>query len=151
MKRILILIIAWAAMLPSLAQQGLHIDQLFQGRIVDQERIIETRVRGKSLEKYLLSYYRSVRMKVSAEECKQLSALLEKDKTNSIDMRSFRKNANSSKTYTCKLQLPAADGKNRYLCYQEQWNKRHDLCEVTVIYMEGRVESLEKLEVLLKK
>jgi hypothetical protein len=134
----------------ALAQTGLHVDELFQGRIIPQERMIETRVRGKTLEKYRLTYYRSLRMTVSHDESRQLGLLLDKDKETSIDMRSYRENPHSWKTYTCKMQLPSSGGKNRFLCYQEQWNRHHDQCEVTVIYMEGTVESLKQLEELLK-
>ncbi len=136
--------------LGALAQTGLHVNELFKGRIIPQERMIETRVRGKTLEKYRLTYYRSLRMTVSYDESIQLEQLLDKDKETSIDLRSYRENPHSWKTYTCKMQVPSNDGKNRFLCYQEQWNKKHDQCEVTVIYMEGTVGSLEELEELLK-
>lgn len=139
-----------SAPLVTQAQTGLHIDQLFQGNIIPQERMVETRVRGKSLERYQLSYYRSLRMTITLDESQQLLLLLDKDIANSIDMRTYRKNPHSWKTYTCKLQMPAANGKNRFLCYQEQWNRAHNQCELTVIYMEGRVFGLQSLEQLLK-
>ena len=133
------------------AQTGLSINALFEGRIIPQERMVETRVRGKSLEKYQLTYYRSLRMSASDEEAGQLRQLLGQDAERSIDMRTSRKNPHRWDTWTCKLQLQPNGGKNRYLCYQEQWNKKHDQCDVTVIYMEGSVGSLEKLEELLNK
>ncbi|MBR1415031.1 MAG: hypothetical protein IJ570_04130 [Prevotella sp.] len=133
------------------AQTGLSINALFEGRIIPQERMVETRVRGKSLEKYQLTYYRSQRMNVTGEEAGQLRQLLGQDAERSIDMRTSRKNPHRWDTWTCKLQLQPNGGKNRYLCYQEQWNKKHDQCDVTVIYMEGSVGSLEKLEELLNK
>ena len=36
------------------------------------------------------------------------------------------------------------------LSYQEEWDKEHEQCKLTVIYMEGTVGSLEELEELLK-
>lgn len=146
----IMMLLMLVASLSASAQEGLHIDELFQGRIIPQERMIETRVRGKTLEKYRLTYYRSLRMTVTHDESRQLGQLLDKDKETSIDMRSYRKNPHSWKTYTCKMQLPSDGRKNRFLCYQEQWNSHHDQCELTVIYMEGTVESLQKLEELLK-
>ena len=150
MKKLLFILIAMAAPLTALAQQGLHIDELFQGRIIPQERMVETRVRGKSIEKYQLSYYRSVRLNATDKEAGRLRQLLGQDSEKSIDMRTSRKNPHRWDTWTCKLQMPVANGKNRYVCYQEEWNREHDQCEVTVIYMEGTVESLEKLEEILK-
>lgn len=150
MKKTMILMLMLVACLSVSAQTGLKVNELFQGRIIPQERMIETRVRGKTLEKYQLTYYRSLRMNVTLDENKLLGQLLEQDKENSIDMRSYRENPHSWKTYTCKMQLPSSGGKNRFLCFQEQWNSRHNQWEVTVIYMEGTVSSLGQLEELLK-
>lgn len=150
MRKLLFILIALVAPLTALAQQGLHIDELFQGRIIPQERMVETRVRGRSIEKYQLSYYRSLRLNATDKEAGRLRQLLGQDSEQSIDMRTSRKNPHRWDTWTCKLQMPVANGKNRYVCYQEEWNREHDQCEVTVIYMEGTVESLEKLEEILK-
>ena len=154
MKRLLFLFSMMASLLSvnsAAAQTGLKMNDLFEGRVIPQERMIETRVRGKSLARYQLNYYRSLRMTVSNDENRQLLLLLDKDKEASIDMRSYRKNPHSWKTYTCKLQLPSVGNKNCFLCYQEQWNNSHDQCEVTVIYMEGTIGSLEELEEKLKQ
>lgn len=132
------------------AQQGLSIDALFDGRVIPQERMVETRVRGKSIAKYQLSYYRSLRLHATGQEAGQLRQLLAQDAEHSIDMRTSRKNPHRWDTWTCKLQMPSAGGKNRYLCYQEQWDKAHEQAELTIIYMEGAVDSLEELEELLK-
>ena len=132
------------------AQTGLKMDDLFEGRVIPQERMVETRVRGKSLEKYQLTYYRSLRLNVTDDEAGRLRQLLGQDAEQSIDMRTSRKNPHRWDTWTCKLQMPSAGSKNRFLCFQEVWNKEHDQCEVTVIYMEGAVSSLEELEEKLK-
>lgn len=150
MKKTMILMLMLVASLSASAQTGLKVNELFEGHIIPQERMIETRVRGKTLEKYQLTYYRSLRMNVTFDENKQIGLLLEQDKEISIDMRSYRENPHSWKTYTCKMQLPSSNGKNRFLCLQEKWDVRHEQCEVTVIYMEGTVESLEQLEKRLK-
>ena len=132
------------------AQAGLEINGLFEGRVIPQERLIETRVRGKTLEKYRLTYYRSVRLSVTEEESLRLHQLIGKDSERSIDMRSYRKSPHRWDTWTCKMQMPPSGNKNCFVCYQEQWNRQHDKCEVTVIYMEGSVASMEELEELLK-
>ena len=155
MKRLLLslsLIIYYLSFNPvwAYAQAGLKINELFEGRIIPQERLIETRVRGKTLEKYRLTYYRSVRLSVTNEESLLLHQLLSKDSARSIDMRSYRKNPHRWDTWTCKLQMPPSGSKNCYLCYQEQWKKTDYLREVTIIYMEGNVASLGELEELLK-
>ena len=150
MRKTIIMFLMLVACLSATAQTGLKINELFEGRIIPQERMMETRVRGKSIAKYQLTYYRSLRLNVTDEECGQLRQLLGQDAEQSIDMRTSRKNPHRWDTWTCKLQMPMAGGKNRYVCYQEEWNREHNQCEVTVIYMEGTVESLEKLEEILK-
>lgn len=150
MKRTIIMLLMLIACFSASAQTGLRINELFLGRIIPNERMIDTRVRGKTLEKYRLTFYRSLRMNVSNDENRKLHQLLDSDISQSIDMRSHRENPHSWKTYTCKLQMRPYENKNRYLCYQEQWNSQHDKCEVTVIYMEGTVGSLDELEQLLK-
>lgn len=150
MKKRIILFLMLLGSAVAQAQQGLSINALFEGRIVPQERLVETRVRGKTLEPYQLSYYRSLRLNASDGESQQLHQLLDADMAQSIDMRTSRRNPHRWDTWTCKLQLQPNGGKNRYLCYQEQWNKAHDRCDVTVIYLEGSVKSLNNLEEILK-
>lgn len=153
MKRLLFILsflICQLSFSEALAQSGLKINDLFEGHVIPQERMVETRVRGKSIAKYQLSYYRSLRLSATDKEAGQLRQLLGQDAERSIDMRTSRKNPHRWDTWTCKLQMPSAGNKNRFVCYQEQWDKAHEQCEVTVIYMEGTVESLEQLEELLK-
>ena len=150
MRKAIIILLLLAASLTGWAQTGLHINELFEGRIIPQERMVETRVRGKSLEKYHLTYYRSLRLNASGVEAGKLRQLLGQDADRSIDMQTNRTNPHRWDTWTCKLQMPSSESKNRYLCYQEQWDKEHEKCDVTVIYMEGSVASLEELEKLLK-
>ncbi|MBQ8095709.1 MAG: hypothetical protein IJ243_01280 [Prevotella sp.] len=153
MKRLLFILsflICQLSFSETLAQSGLKINDLFEGRVIPQERMVETRVRGKSIAKYQLSYYRSLRLSATDKEAGQLRQLLGQDADRSIDMRTSRQNPHRWDTWTCKLQMPSAEGKNRFVCYQEHWDKAHEQCEVTVIYMEGTVESLEQLEELLK-
>ena len=151
MKKKVIMFLMLVASLTALAQSGLKMNDLFEGRVIPQERMVETRVRGKSLEKYQLNYYRSLRMNVTDDEAGRLRQLLGQDADRSIDMRTSRKNPHRWDTWTCKLQMPSDGSKNRFLCFQEVWNKEHDQCEVTVIYMEGTVGSLEELERKLKE
>ena len=127
------------------AQTGLHINDLFVGRIIPQERMIETRVRGKTLEKYRLSYYRSLRFNAGEADCQRLRRLMDDDAQGC-----FASGYETNDVYTLKVQVPALAGKNRFLCYQEQRTRQKGQREVTVIYMEGSVGSLEQLEELLK-
>ena len=61
MKRWMILMMLVSCQMVALAQKGLHIESLFAGKVVPQERMVETRVRGRSLSKYGLTYFHSLR------------------------------------------------------------------------------------------
>ena len=135
------------------AQTGLKINDLFEGRIVPQEKMVETRVRGKTLAKYQLTYYRSVRLTVAEEEAERLLQLVEADGKGHFATGSDK----SQKTVfgkehniTFKTQVRKQGDKNCFLCYQAFWRGNTTEREVTVIYMEGPVKSLEQLEELLK-
>ena len=147
MKRIILTLLLMICHLAMSAQTGLSMNALFEGQIVRQERMVETRVRGKTLQPYQLTFYRSLRFTATEDETKKLRKLMEED----IDGRSTSENIKKAeRSYTCKLQLASSNGKNRFLCYQEQ-QKHQKAIEVTVIYMEGSVGSLEKLEKLLNQ
>jgi hypothetical protein len=148
MKRVLVMMIALFSMLITVeAQSGLNIEPLFAGKIIPQQRIVETRVKGKMLSKYQLSLFRSVRFKANnKQEITRVHDLIELDKKKYSD-NTYSENYSSTKSRskeTLMLQLPKEGNHNRFLCY-----KRNNE-EVTVIYMEGTLNSLDTLRELIK-
>lgn len=136
------------------AQTGLKTNDLFEGRVIPQERMVETRVRGKTLAKYQLSYYRSVRFTVSEREADQVLQMVEDDgkghfATGSDKSRKTVFGKEHSINY--KTQVRRQGDRNCFLCYQAWWRGNTSEREVTVIYMEGSVKSLGQLEELLNK
>ena len=143
MKRVLMIITACFSMLMSVgAQSGLHIAPLFEGKIIPQQRMVETRVKGKMLSKYQLTLFRSVRFKANnKQEINRVHDLIELD-TKKNPGFAYGENYSSKKSHskeTYMLQLPKQGSQNRFLCY-----KRNNE-EITVIYMEGTVNSLSTL------
>ena len=135
----------WTLMLATMTaygQRGLHIDELFQGRIIPQERMVETRVRGKLLDKYQLSYFRSLRFEATHAEIRRITELLGKDCG-----KNYQRVVNK-KTLTIMLQLEPRDGHNRFLCFKS--GRADKGTQVTVIYMEGTLSSLDKMNEILK-
>ena len=129
------------------AQSGLNIEPLFAGKIIPQQRMVETRVKGKMLSKYQLTFFRSVRFKANnKQEINRVHDLIELDiKKNpgfAYGENYSSKKSNSKETFM--LQLPKQDNHNRFLCY-----KRNNE-EITVIYMEGTLNSLSTLRELIK-
>ena len=148
MKRVLIIMIALFSMLITVeAQSGLNIEPLFAGKIIPQQRIVETRVKGKMLSKYQLSLFRSVRFQANnKQEITRVHDLVELDKKK-YPNNTYSENYSSTKSRskeTLMLQLPKEGNHNRFLCY-----KRNNE-EVTVIYMEGTLNSLDTLRELIK-
>ena len=148
MKRVLIIMIALFSMLITVeAQSGLNIEPLFAGKIIPQQRIVETRVKGKMLSKYQLSLFRSVRFQANnKQEITRVHDLIELDKKkhpNNIYSENYSSTKSRSKE-TLMLQLSKEGNHNRFLCY-----KRNNE-EVTVIYMEGTLNSLDTLRELIK-
>jgi len=148
MKRVLMIITACFSMLMSVgAQSGLHIAPLFEGKIIPQQRMVETRVKGKMLSKYQLTLFRSVRFKANnKQEINRVHDLIELD-TKKNPGFAYGENYSSKKSHskeTYMLQLPKQGSQNRFLCY-----KRNNE-EITVIYMEGTVNSLSTLRELIK-
>ena len=148
MKRVLLIIVAWLSIVVTAgAQSGLNIELLFAGKIIPQQRMVETRVKGKMLTKYQLTYFRSVRFKANnKQEINCVRDLIELD-TKENPGFAYGENYSSKKSHskeTFMLQLPKQGNQNRFLCYKR--NKE----EITVIYMEGTLNSLSTLRELIK-
>ena len=148
MKRVLLIIVAWLSIVVTAgAQSGLNIEPLFAGKIIPQQRMVETRVKGKMLSKYQLTFFRSVRFKANnKQEINRVRNLIELD-TKENPGFAYGENYSSKKSHskeTFMLQLPKQGNQNRFLCYKR--NKE----EITVIYMEGTLNSLSTLRVLIK-
>ena len=148
MKRVLLIIVAWLSIVVTAgAQSGLNIEPLFAGKIIPQQRMVETRVKGKMLSKYQLTYFRSVRFKANnKQEINRVHDLIELDIKKNPGF-AYGENYSSKKSHskeTFMLQLPKQGSQNRFLCYKR--NKE----EITVIYMEGTLNSLSTLRELIK-
>ena len=130
----------------SIAQTGLHINELFEGNIIPRERMVETRVRGRTLAKYQLTFYRSLRFSASTEEVARLRRIIDED-----GRGHHATGTEAGKTYTMHIQLSPQGGKNRFLCYQDVFESKKKPREVMVIYMEGTISDIYKLEEIINK
>lgn len=134
-------------LLTAQAQSGLSVSPLFEGKIIPTQRMVETRVKGKMLTKYQLTLFRSVRFKANnKQEINRVHDMIEQDKKKNPGI-TYTENYSSEKSRskeTLMLQLPKQGNQNRFLCY-----KRNNE-EVTVIYMEGTLNSLDTLRELIK-
>lgn len=141
MKRALFILIMVLMAIALRAQNDLLVRPLFDGKIIPQERMVVTRIKGGMMQKYRLSLFHSVAFDGTEEEANHVSTLIEKEEyIGSSDYQSKR-------VKTLKRQLPAKNDKNRFLCYKS--NKKGKEYHVIVVYMEGALASLKELEMIL--
>ena len=146
MKRISIILIMLHAVLLLHAQQGLPINKLFQGQVIPQERMMETKVRGKMIAKYQLSYFHSVRFNATPNETHLIMTLV---RTHRTPLMQERSTMSTNTTETLMVRLDPQGKLNRYLCAKVN-KKNQKKNEMVVIYMEGTLSSLEKMKEILK-
>lgn len=136
---------------PCQAQTGLHINQLFEGRIVPAKKMVETRIRGKAISRYKLTFFHSVRFTCDDETFKKIDRLASQDYAEGTSTQaktplqeSALMNIKGNKhTFTQMYELPPKGALTRFLCYKRQ----NDV--VTVIYLEGSLTSLSELKTIL--
>ena len=121
------------------AQQGLNVNELFIGKLVPREQMVEVRVKGRAISKYGLQFYHSVRFKANEQQCKTVDELVERDRKMATDIEQ----TNRKGATTLIMAFPKQHGLYRYLCYLTL-TKGH-LTRVTVVYMEGNVASIAEL------
>ncbi len=145
MKRIVLLSLFVACQLLAVAQKELHIGPLFEGKIVPQEKMVETRVRGRSLSKYGLTYFRSLRFTPNTKDEKTIRQLLKQDMDErSVENYRIEKDADKD-IYQVFLELPPQGDKKRMLCFKQQYEK------MLFIYLEGPEASFKSLEKMSNK
>ncbi len=141
-KRIIVFIAIFLSTLSVHAQQGLHINEIFTGKIVPMRNGVEIKIKGKSVSKYKLNYYHSFKFVASQQQNDEVKELISRDSP----VQEW-KNLQGKKT-TRIVQFKSADKQNRFLCYVSQ-EKRTGV-EVVVIYMEGWAKDIFELRNLIK-
>lgn len=128
----------------ALAQSGLHSNAVFNGEVVPRAKLVEVKVRGRSISKYGLSFYHSVRFDANAGQVAKTTKLVAMDMNSALSAENRDKGDNHSLI----LSLPKQGNKYRYLCYMYGKGKKN--VAVTLVYMEGSVSSIDKLRSLIK-
>lgn len=125
------------------AQTGLNVDAVFAGRVVPRDRMVEIRVRGRTISRYKLSYYHSVRFVASGTELNTVNELVGKDRRSALSVE----DRHSGSETTQIMGLQPRGGLNRYLCFMKKGRGKH--ATVTLVYMEGSVKSIEELRKMI--
>ena len=145
-------------LLSTMSAQGqsaaLHTSRIFDGGVVPPERMVLTRVSGKALARYQLSYYRSARFKATATEAETVAALVAKDKAlcdrNHLSAQTVKRNSDGIRTESTVFALPPEKRLNRFISLVTQKDAQGETL-VTLIYMEGTVKDVRQLGKLINK
>lgn len=149
MKRIsLIIIIGIVATMPALAQSGLHINTLFDGRFKKDLHATELIVTGAGARDINLKVYHSLKVTEKSQQ-NLVESLVVKDGVKAVDKEVEYRNG---QLYYGFYTLPATkSGDHRYIFFLNQ-NLAHNSPKnmVTLIYMEGKATP-EQIKKLIRK
>ncbi|MBQ7462040.1 MAG: hypothetical protein IJS63_07265 [Bacteroidaceae bacterium] len=155
MKRIYIIMCMLAGIaLGAAAQDGLHINEVFEGKLIDKEEMRESLIKGESLAPYKLNVLHTIKFAANSKERASVDALFTKDMESISDDKSDSEYESEveyvgSFIYYAIVQLTdTKKGRHRYICYQCRDNSGH--YDITLAYIEGKA-SLADLRKTFKK
>lgn len=156
MKRLLtIYLMLLGIALCATAQEGLHINEIFEGKLIDREVMRESLIKGESLASYKLNVLHTIKFAASSKERARVDALFTKDMEGSISDDESDMEYESEVEYVGNfiyyaiVQLTdTKKGRHRYICYQ--CREKSDHYDITIAYIEGKA-SLADLRKTFKK
>ena len=152
MKRTLLLFLTLLGItLCATAQEGLHINEVFEGKLIGKEEMRESFVKGESLAPYKLDVLHTVKFAANSGERAKADALFIKDMDGRIsdDESNMEYESRDGFIYYAIVQLTDnKKSRHRYICYQCRENSGH--FDITLAYMEGKA-SLADLRKTFKK
>lgn len=125
------------------AQQGLHVNDVFTGKVVPMRSGVEIKVKGKSVNKFKLNYYHSFKFEATQEQAAEVSRIASKD---AFVLQWMKKTCEKR---TDIVMYHPQGSTNRFLCLVVEPVKDH--CRVIVIYMEGWAKDIDELRKLINK
>ncbi len=143
---ILTIVLFCSSVLGSVAQEGLGVANVFDGRYKNNVNAVEVRVEGRRLKEYNLAMFRSLTLKNMPEEFRRIEEWVRMDSRLAVDKES---GLIGGKLYYGFYLLPPKGDKYRYLFYRNSSLRGSENNEVTVVYMEGYA-TLEELKKMFK-
>ncbi len=146
MKRLLAIIAILLAGVPAKAQEGLFVEDLFNGDIISYKMMKRAFIHGSQLKPYKLDTYKSLSFTVDESMLHTVEVLVLRDAYDAVDKQMDYVGEHLSYAL---VSLPQSGvGANRYLCYQAKEIK--GLWDVTVVYLRGSA-TLEDLNNMFNK
>ncbi|MDE5561702.1 MAG: hypothetical protein K2J00_07905 [Bacteroidaceae bacterium] len=151
MKHLLITLMLLGIALPISAQKGLHINEIFEGCIIQKPGMHKTLIKGESLEPYKLTVLHTVKFTADRSCRDKVEALFSKDMGECLsDKDNLELEYHDGHLYYAVVQI--ADTKNglhRYICYQCRIHAKE--YDITLAYMEGKATLADLRKTFKKK
>ena len=150
MKHLLITLILIGITLPISAQKGLHINEVFEGGIIQKTGMRKTLVKGESLEPYRLAVLHTAKFTADSSCRDKVEARFSEDMGESLsDKDNIELEYRDGHLYYAVVQIAdTRNGLHRYICYQCRINAKEYI--ITLAYMEGKA-TLADLKKTFKK
>ena len=151
MKHLLITLALIAASLPLSAQEGLRINEVFEGNIINELALQESLVKGESLEPFKLKVLHTVKFTTGNSPRDKVEALFEEDMKGRLSDNNDNLELEYRDGHLYYAIVQIADtkkGLHRYICYQCRQETGGN--SITLVYMEGKA-SLADLRKTFKK
>ncbi len=141
-RRIAMMILLFS-MLPALAvaQKGLHIAPYFDGRFNKNRQVVTVIVKGKPLEAYNLTLYRSLTFESEMPVLSKIESAVLSDATQAIDKETGHKDGKLLYGFYCLKPKNGGKQTLRYIFYRRTEKK------CILVYMEGNttLEDIKKM------
>jgi len=153
MKRIYIIMnMLLGITLYATAQEGLQINEVFEGKVIDKQCMLESLVKGENLAPYNLKVLHTVKLAANDEVRAKVDHLFNEDMKERIsdDDSNMEFESRDGFIYYAIVQLTNnKEGTHRYICYQCKEKSNHH--EITLVYMEGKATLADLRKTFKKK
>ena len=151
MKHLLATLLLLVPTLHLAAQKGLHINEVFEGKVIPREALQESYIKGEGLQQYKLKVLRTAKFTATSQQRDDVEARFEADtKTLLSDSGENRELERlGGHLYYAIVQIADTPrGQHLYLCYQ--CHQGQGTYHITLAYIEGKA-SLADLRKTFKK
>lgn len=127
------------------AQEGLAIAPLFSGQYNRDKQAVVVHIKGKKLEQYHLSLFRSIALTDRPDDVALFEAAVRSDSSKAENSETVKSGDNTVAGY---YQLPPASpgGENRFILF-----RKLSPGDATLIYLEGRTQLDRLINLFIKK
>lgn len=150
-RKFYLIIVSLVVMLPVFAQEGTHVNELFDGRYRKSPNAVEIVVTGKAANKLKLNTFHSLTVSDDNTAVRTIESLVVKDGATAIEKETeYRGGKLYYGFYRLKSIKAKSRGMNAYLFYLNQaLAGKNPMNKVTVIYMESE-ENADYIKSLIR-